>query len=113
MSNWTVDEVDALREENGGGNAVARRVWLATWDEGKMRKPTEKDHVDYFKKFINRVYNEQAFYDEAGYASGPAPAFAAPASGRSVRSSQRAAQPAPAPGRFCCGAFHADPSLMC
>lgn len=102
MSNWTMDEVDALREENGGGNAVARRVWLATWDEGKMRKPNEKDHVDYFKKFINKVYNEQAFYDESGFSSVQ---VAAPAASSSARSSQRAAQPAPAPGRLLISVF--------
>jgi hypothetical protein len=64
MSNWSKEEVDALKEENGGGNAVAKRVWLGRWDESQMRKPTEKDHVDYFKKFINKVYNDRAFYDE-------------------------------------------------
>ncbi|KAF1331417.1 Gtpase-activating protein, partial [Globisporangium splendens] len=64
MSNWSKEEVDALKEENDGGNAVAKRVWLGRWDESQMRKPTDKDHVDYFKKFINKVYNDRAFYDE-------------------------------------------------
>lgn len=89
MSNWSMDEVDALREENGGGNAVARRVWLANWDEHAMRKPNDKDHVDYFKKFVNKVFNEQAFYDERGLT-------ASSSSSRSQAPSRSAAQ-APAP----------------
>ncbi|KAG3231834.1 hypothetical protein PI124_g23072, partial [Phytophthora idaei] len=55
MSNWTMDEVDALREPNGGGNAVAARVWLGRWVESQMRKPTKDDPLDYYKQFINRV----------------------------------------------------------
>ncbi|CAH0486235.1 unnamed protein product [Peronospora farinosa] len=66
MSNWTMDEVDALREQNGGGNAVAARVWYGRWDESQMRKPSKEDALDYYKQFINRVYNEKAFYDENG-----------------------------------------------
>lgn len=104
MSNWTMEEVDALREENGGGNAVARRVWFARWDEAQMRKPTDKDHVDYFKKFINRVYNDQAFYDEDGNARSAAPS-ASSSSSATRRSSQRAAQPAAAAGAFACSVF--------
>lgn len=90
MSNWSKEEVDALREENGGGNALAKRVWLGKWDEAQMRKPTDKDHVDYFKKFINRVYNDRAFYDDdpaAAKASLPR---------KDSGSSQRRASPAPA-----------------
>ncbi|ETL46912.1 hypothetical protein L917_03213 [Phytophthora nicotianae] len=67
MSNWTMDEVDALREQNGGGNAVAARVWLGRWDESQMRKPTKDDPLDYYKQFINRIYNDKAFYDEDGF----------------------------------------------
>ncbi|KAE9110890.1 hypothetical protein PF010_g11006 [Phytophthora fragariae] len=66
MSNWTMDEVDALREQNGGGNAAAARVWLGRWDDSQMRKPTKDDPLDYYKQFINRVYNDKAFYDEDG-----------------------------------------------
>lgn len=87
MSNWTMDEVDALREQNGGGNAVAARVWLGLWDESKMRKPTKDDPLDYFKQFINRVYNDKAFYDESG---------ASAASSSAQASSPKAAKAAPA-----------------
>ncbi|RHY27904.1 hypothetical protein DYB32_007176 [Aphanomyces invadans] len=60
------EDVDALKEENGGGNAAARRTWLATWEDGRsMRKPLETDHLDVFKKFINAVYNDKAFYSDA------------------------------------------------
>ncbi|OQS06247.1 hypothetical protein THRCLA_20414 [Thraustotheca clavata] len=65
MSNWTKEEVDALKEENGGGNAVARRTWFGKWEDGRsMRKPAENDHLDVFKRFINAAYNEKAFYTE-------------------------------------------------
>ncbi|CAI5743676.1 unnamed protein product [Peronospora destructor] len=66
MSNWTMNEVDALREQNGGGNAVAARVWYGRWDDSQMRKPSKEDALDYYKQCINRVYNEKAFYDENG-----------------------------------------------
>lgn len=95
MSNWSKDEVDALREENGGGNAVAKRIWLGKWDESQMRKPTDKDHVDYFKKFINRVYNDRAFYDENPAAAAPQPRKDV-SSSSSSGSSQRRASPPPA-----------------
>ncbi|KAG7391982.1 hypothetical protein PHYPSEUDO_002688 [Phytophthora pseudosyringae] len=72
MSNWTMDEVDALREQNGGGNAVAVRVWFGRWDESQLRKPTKDDPLDYYKQFINRVYNDKAFYDEDGVSASPA-----------------------------------------
>ncbi|KAF1789882.1 Arf GTPase activating protein [Phytophthora cactorum] len=88
MSNWTMDEVDALREPNGGGNAVAARVWLGRWDESQMRKPTKDDPLDYYKQFINRVYNDKAFYDEDGF-------NAVAASSPTAKSSARAATAAP------------------
>ncbi|CAI5743665.1 unnamed protein product [Peronospora destructor] len=66
MSNWTMNEVDALREQNGGGNTVAARIWYGRWDESQMRKPSKEDALDYYKQCINRVYNEKAFYDENG-----------------------------------------------
>ncbi|GMF24882.1 unnamed protein product [Phytophthora lilii] len=86
-----MDEVDALREQNGGGNAAAARVWLGRWDETQMRKPTKDDPLDYYKQFINRVYNDKAFYDEDGVGVvGPSPS---PKS--SARSAPAAAAPAP------------------
>ncbi|ETV70544.1 hypothetical protein H257_13931 [Aphanomyces astaci] len=67
MSNWTREDVDALKEEHGGGNALARRTWLASWKDGdgrSLRKPLETDHLDVFKKFINAVYNDKAYFSE-------------------------------------------------
>jgi hypothetical protein len=65
MSNWTKEEVDSLREENGGGNALARRTWLGNWEEGRsMRKPSEQDNLDVFKRFVNTVYNDKKYYSE-------------------------------------------------
>lgn len=100
MSNWSKEEVDALRDENGGGNAAAKRVWLGRWDDAQMRKPTDKDHVDYFKKFINRVYNDRAFYDEnpaAGSGVGGNSSSSQPVARQDSSSGQRRAQ-APASG---------------
>ncbi|CAK4918441.1 unnamed protein product [Aphanomyces euteiches] len=85
MSNWSQSEVEALKEDNGGGNAVARRTWLATWQDGRsMRKPSETDHLDVFKKFINAVYNDKAYYGESR-ASAPAPAAPAVAQASSTK----------------------------
>lgn len=95
MSNWTMDEVDALREQNGGGNAAAARVWLGRWDEGQMRKPTKDDPLDYYKQFINHVYNDKAFYDEDGAS---APVSSSPtAKSSSSRSAAAATAAAAAP----------------
>ncbi|EEY60649.1 uncharacterized protein PITG_13386 [Phytophthora infestans T30-4] len=90
MSNWTMDEVDALREQNGGGNAVAARVWLGCWDESQMRKPTKDDPLDYYKQFVNRVYNDKAFYDEDGFSGAAA---SSPAATNSSSSRVMAAAP--------------------
>ncbi|RQM22798.1 hypothetical protein B5M09_006417 [Aphanomyces astaci] len=54
-------------EQHGGGNALARRTWLASWKDGdgrSLRKPLETDHLDVFKKFINAVYNDKAYFSE-------------------------------------------------
>ncbi|CCI46451.1 unnamed protein product [Albugo candida] len=67
MSNWSAEEVEALKEENGGGNVNARRVWFGKWDENLMRRPTEGDNLEYFKSFIDKVYNQRAFYDQNGH----------------------------------------------
>lgn len=101
MSNWSKEEVDALRDENGGGNAAAKRVWLGRWDESQMRKPTDKDHVDYFKKFINRVYNDRAFYDEnpaSASSTGGSSSPSQPAVARQDSSSGRRRSQEPASG---------------
>jgi hypothetical protein len=83
MSNWTMDEVDALRDQNGGGNAAAARVWFGRWDESQLRRPTKDDPLDYYKQFINRVYNDKAFYDEDGASA----ASSSPSAKSSSRSS--------------------------
>lgn len=86
MSNWTMEEVDALREENGGGNAVAARVWLRRWNDTEMRKPTKDDSLDYYKQFINHVYNEKAFYSDDGSQVATLNSPTATSSGRSAAS---------------------------
>ncbi|GMF20021.1 unnamed protein product [Phytophthora fragariaefolia] len=93
MSNWTMDDVDALREQNGGGNAAAARVWLGRWDESQMRKPTKDDPLDYYKQFINRVYNDKAFFDEDGV--GVAPAASSPTAKINARAPSASSAAAP------------------
>ncbi|EQC27041.1 hypothetical protein SDRG_15155 [Saprolegnia diclina VS20] len=96
MSNWTKDEVDALKEENGGGNAVARRTWLGAYEDGRsMRKPTESDHVDVFKRFINAVYNDRAFFAEGAPSRTPAPSSTASSSSSSSARKVKEAPAAP------------------
>ncbi|KDO22934.1 hypothetical protein SPRG_11778 [Saprolegnia parasitica CBS 223.65] len=94
MSNWTKDEVDALKEENGGGNAVARRTWLGAYEDGRsMRKPTESDHVDVFKRFINTVYNDRAFYAEGAPSRTPAPSSSNASSASTRKAKETPAAP--------------------
>ena len=68
MSNWTLREIDALRDTHGGGNRHAALKWLAKWNphDGQCPKPKPKvDHLDVFKAFVQRVYLDQEFVAEA------------------------------------------------
>ena len=54
MSHWTLEEVEALRKRNGGGNEVARAKWFALWtseDEAKYA-PKENDSLDKHKELV-------------------------------------------------------------
>mmetsp|Transcript_58684 Transcript_58684/g.136488 ORF Transcript_58684/g.136488 Transcript_58684/m.136488 type:complete len:425 (-) Transcript_58684:124-1398(-) len=59
MSNWTMDEVLALDERNGGGNRVAVERFLSGVPEGM--RPRHDSSQDVLKQFINRAYNERAW----------------------------------------------------
>mmetsp|Transcript_7830 Transcript_7830/g.13992 ORF Transcript_7830/g.13992 Transcript_7830/m.13992 type:complete len:441 (-) Transcript_7830:1422-2744(-) len=65
MSTWTMEEVDALRKRNGGGNEVARAKWFAKWtskDEERYM-PHEGDKIDKWKELIIMVYEDKRWYD--------------------------------------------------
>lgn len=64
MSNFTEEEINSLKEKNGGGNAVARRTWLARVEEVGYRFPKSGDSLDCYKDFIRRAYIEKIFYSE-------------------------------------------------
>jgi len=71
MSTWTKEEVDSLKEENGGGNNVCRRTWLGNapaigerYNGGK--RPKEGDQLDIFKAFVIDVYERRKFLVEGG-----------------------------------------------
>nr|CCA20004.1 conserved hypothetical protein [Albugo laibachii Nc14]CCA23283.1 conserved hypothetical protein [Albugo laibachii Nc14] len=106
MSNWTADEVEALKEENGGGNINARRVWFGRWDENLMRRPTEKDNLEYFKSFIDKVYNQRAFYDHNGHkASSP---LTLSQQNSVKKSTERSIAPPPIENLLPCDAFSSE-----
>jgi hypothetical protein len=108
MSNWSQDDVDALRDDHGGGNAAAKRVWLAHWDEKRLRKPQEGDHVDVYKRFIDKVYNDRTFYDEDGAttpSSSTSTSSSSTSSGRRVNGSSSSRRAAAASASSSAGAF--------
>eukprot|EP00439_Symbiodinium_sp_Y106_P053802 s2747_g7.t1 len=69
MSVWTLEEVKALDDCNGGGNAAAVRKYLG--------KVTPKDRVkqgstlELYKRFIQRAYVDQRWADDEPEASVP------------------------------------------
>lgn len=56
-----MEEVNALRYQNGGGNKAARETILANvpWDASFV--PRQGDHVDKFKEFVVRAYCDHEF----------------------------------------------------
>ena len=66
MSNWTMDEVNALTSEYGGGNEAALHIWLqnAPGYGQKYRggvRPREGDRIEHFKQFISDCYDKGMF----------------------------------------------------
>ena len=72
MSNWSMAEVDELRQENGGGNAVNRATIFARLPEGAKR-PMKGCHPDDMKAFIQEAYNDMRWFDANGQAPTAAP----------------------------------------
>lgn len=58
MSVWKLEEVQALDRQNGGGNRMAQKRWLATLPEASRPIP-ESSTLDQYKKFIQEAYIDQ------------------------------------------------------
>mmetsp|Transcript_34156 Transcript_34156/g.54706 ORF Transcript_34156/g.54706 Transcript_34156/m.54706 type:complete len:420 (+) Transcript_34156:102-1361(+) len=65
MSTWTIEEVEALRKRNGGGNEVARAKWFArfTPEDEERLQPKKGDKIDKYKQLVAMVYEDQRWYD--------------------------------------------------
>eukprot|EP00908_Phaeocystis_cordata_P000985 Transcript_11064.p1 GENE.Transcript_11064~~Transcript_11064.p1 ORF type:complete len:512 (+),score=176.98 Transcript_11064:71-1606(+) len=94
MSNWTMAEVEVLKHENGGGNAINMAKMFARFPEGAKR-PTKGCHPDDLKAFINEAYNDLRWYDENGQVKGePTP----PPAARTVTMQAPSVKPSPSNG---------------
>jgi hypothetical protein len=72
MSNWTQDEVDALCDQNGGGNAACRHIWLAKAPPCGGRysggsRPKQGDRIEIFKQFVLDCYDYGKFKADTPY----------------------------------------------
>lgn len=77
MSNWTMLEVQALEEKNGGGNRAAIRQWLAGVPESV--RPGPDSHIDVKKAFITRAYDKREWFGSASSETSIATAASTPA----------------------------------
>jgi len=100
MSTWTLEEVEALRKRNGGGNQIARATWYAKWSPRDQERFGVRpgDPLDKFKQLIAMVYEDKRWYDA------DASAAAEPSTSKPSRTPARS-QPQPA-------ASAAAPSLL-
>ena len=67
MSNWTQDEVNTLKQKNGGGNAVARLTWQGGIAAAGLEKPTQAATLNDKKQFVRAVYIDKRFVVEVAY----------------------------------------------
>ena len=58
-SEWSTEEINALKAENGGGNKAALAKWYGKFDAEKERKPTPGDSMETYRRFIRKVYGEK------------------------------------------------------
>lgn len=104
MSTWTIEEVRALDEKNGGGNDWCRARWFAKISESELERyaPKEGEPLDNYKKFVHMTYELGKWFDENGKPSGagavakpaapePAKATVAPASAKKPAPQMKAA----------------------
>jgi hypothetical protein len=68
MSHFSMDEVELIREENGGGNVAAKARWLANISREELDaiKPRANDPVDKYKRFVQLVYEDKKYFSEGG-----------------------------------------------
>mmetsp|Transcript_39189 Transcript_39189/g.71346 ORF Transcript_39189/g.71346 Transcript_39189/m.71346 type:complete len:644 (+) Transcript_39189:54-1985(+) len=65
---WTKEDVKALKEKYGGGNAAALRTWLAKVPDSDWLK--EGDDLNKKKRFIEKAYEEKKYWADGGAAAG-------------------------------------------
>ena len=63
MSNWTMEEVNELKAENGGGNDRCRRTWLSGCPRSEALAPG--DPIDKIKAFVIHAYERGAYANKA------------------------------------------------
>jgi hypothetical protein len=73
MSNWTKDEIDELKPENGGSNTNCQRVWLS--GASSFDKPRPGDPQDRIKAYVVKAYIDEEFKGRNAPAA-PAPSAA-------------------------------------
>lgn len=70
MSNWAMEEVEKLMEENAGGNKHCRETWLAKADsQTAVPRPKPGDKITVYKEFIQAAYDRKSFKGEGGVGS--------------------------------------------
>ncbi|KAL1529387.1 hypothetical protein AB1Y20_000338 [Prymnesium parvum] len=69
MSNWSKEEVEILKQENGGGNAVNKATIFANLPPNSSLVPKPGCHPNETKEFVQRAYNEFQWHDPNGVAS--------------------------------------------
>ena len=61
MSNWSKEEVNILKQSNGGGNAVARITWHGGLSDAGLQKPQESSNLNEKKQFVRATYVDKRF----------------------------------------------------
>jgi HSP20 family molecular chaperone IbpA len=65
MSNWTHEDVDKLRAENGGGNSNAVNLYQGSGMPANL-KPKAGDDLNKHKRFIEKVYVMESYKNTGG-----------------------------------------------
>lgn len=63
MSMWTMDEVRALEDRNGGGNRAAQDLYLRVVRPSD--RPKKGDSLDRYKDFVRKAYNEELWKSDS------------------------------------------------
>ena len=66
MSSFTLQEVEGFKDENGGGNAYARRTYFAKLREESSAWPCDGDTLDIYKDFIKKAYIDKHWMKSGG-----------------------------------------------